>query len=414
MGGNRKIGQLTQILIAFIVAIIAGVIFGPGIAIIQPVGDLFLRLIKFIIVPLVLSSIVVGVASTGDMKTLGRIGGKTLIYFMITTLFAVSIGIAAATIFTPGAGIDISSSSGDVPEVNETGGVINVLLNIIPTNPIAALAADNILQIIFFAIFLGLGITMVGEKAKPVYRFFEGLAEIMYRITLIVMRLAPIGIFGLLAPIIGNYGLSILLPLFKLISVAAMAVIIHALVVYSISVKTLGKMSPLKFFKGVSPAILVAFSTQSSSGTLPVTIRCSQENLGVSKKISSFVLPLGATINMDGTSVYIGVVTLFTAQALGIDLSFGQLIMVALVATLGSIGAAGVPGGALIMLAFALTTVGLPLDAFALIAGIDRFIEMFRTALNVTGDASAAVVVNASEKKIEQNINKDTTENLSF
>ncbi|MDC3414007.1 dicarboxylate/amino acid:cation symporter [Terrihalobacillus insolitus] len=398
MGKTRKIGLLTQILIAFVAAILAGMVFGPSIDIVQPFGDLFLRLIKFIIVPLIVTSLIVGVASTGSMETLGRIGGKTILYYLGTTFIAVSIGLIAGLLFTPGAGVTISSA-GEVPEATETGGVINVLLNIIPTNPLESLSSGNILQIIFFSIFIGVGITMVGKKAEPVYHFFDGFAEIMYKITWLIMKLIPIGVFGLLAPIIGNYGLSVLLPLIKLVSVVAIACIVHALVTYSIAVKTLGKMNPLKFFKGIAPASLVAFSTQSSSGTLPVTIKCTEDSLGVSKKISSFVLPLGATINMDGTSLYLSVAALFTAQAYGVQLSIGQMLMILLIATLGSIGAAGVPGAGLVMLTMLLTTLNLPLETIALIAGVDRFMDMFRTAVNVTGDASASIVVNASENE---------------
>lgn len=399
----KKIGLLTQILIAFVLAILAGIIFGPSIDVVQPLGDLFLRLIQFIIVPLILSTLIIGVASTGNMKTLGRIGGKTIAYYLVTTLIAVSIGLIAALVFTPGAGVDISSVSGEIPEAAETSGVVGVLLNIVPTNPLASLSSGNILQIIFFSLFIGVGITMVGEKADPVYRFFDGFAEIMYKITWIIMKLIPIGVFGLLAPIIGEYGLSVLLPLIKLISVVAVACIVHALVTYSIAVKALGKMNPLQFFKGIAPASLVAFSTQSSSGTLPVTIKCSEDNLGVSKKISSFILPLGATINMDGTSLYLSVCALFAAQAYGIDLSFGQIMMIVLIATLGSIGTAGVPGAGLVMLIMVLSAVNLPLEAIALVAGVDRFMDMFRTSVNVTGDASGAVCINASEKKLDKN-----------
>lgn len=400
MAISKNNSLLIQIFAAFALAIIAGSIFGSSIDIVKPLGDLFLRLIQFIIVPLVLSTLVVGVASTGDMKTLGRIGGKTIIYYLGTTLIAVLIGLVLAYLIAPGSGIDASAiSSGKVPEPSETGGVVNVLLNIIPTNPIAALANGNILQIIFFAIFLGVGITMAGEKAKPVYRFFDGFADVMYGITGVVMALVPIGIFGLLAPIIGDYGLSVLLPLAKLVMTLAVGCLIHVGITYSISVKFLGKMSPIQFFQGIAPASLVAFSTQSSSGTLPVTMRCCEDDLGVSSKVASFVLPLGATINMDGTSLYIGIATVFAAQVYGIDLSSSQILMVVLIATLGSIGAAGVPGAGLIMLALALTTVGLPLEAIALVAGVDRFLDMFRTATNITGDASAAIFINASEIK---------------
>src|SRR5699024_2907862 len=269
----KKIGLLAQILIAFVIAIMAGIIFGPDISIVEPLGTLFLRLIQFIIIPLIVSSLIVGVASTGDMQTLGRIGGKTIIYYLSTTFVAVTIGLIAALLFRPGSGVDVSNA-GEVPEATETGGVIQVLLEIVPTNPLESLSSGNILQIIFFALFIGIGITMVGQKAEPVYRFFDGLAEIMYKITHAIMKLIPIGIFGLLAPIVGEYGMSVLLPLIKLVSVVAVACIIHALITYSIGVKSLGKMNPITFFKGIAPASLVAFSTQSSSGTLPVTIKC--------------------------------------------------------------------------------------------------------------------------------------------
>lgn len=407
MANSRKIGLLPQILIAFVAAIIAGVIFGPDIKIVQPLGDLFLRLIQFIIVPLVASSLIVGVASTGNMKTLGRIGGKTIGYYLATTLVAVTIGLFAGLLFTPGTGVDVSNA-GEIPEATETGGVVDILLNIIPTNPLASLSSGNILQIIFFSLFLGVGITMVGKKADPVYHFFNGLAEVMYKITWIIMKLIPIGIFGLLAPIIGEYGLSVLLPLIKLISVVAIACIVHVLFTYSVAVKTLGKMSPLQFFKGIAPASLVAFSTQSSSGTLPVTIKCTEDNLGVSKKISSFILPLGATINMDGTSLYLSVATLFTAQAFGVELSIGQMLMVVLIATLGSIGTAGVPGAGLVMLVLVLTAVNLPLEAIALIAGVDRFMDMFRTATNITGDAAGALVIGKSENEADQDVDSNS------
>lgn len=396
----KRIGLLTQILIAFVVAIIAGIIFGPSIDIVEPLGTLFLRLIQFIIIPLIVSSLIVGVASTGDMKTLGRIGGKTIIYYLVTTFIAVAIGLLAATLFQPGTGVAIQAT-GDMPETTDTGGVVNVLLNIIPTNPLESLSSGDILQIIFFALFIGLGITMVGEKAQPVYRFFDGFAEIMYKITWIIMKLIPLGVFGLLAPIIGEYGLSVLLPLIKLVSVVAVGCIVHALICYSVGVKTLANMSPVRFFKGILPASLVAFSTQSSSGTLPVTIKCAEDKLGVSKQISSFVLPLGATINMDGTALYLGVAGLFTAQVYGIHLSFVQILIIILIATLGSIGTAGVPGAGLVMLTLVLTTLHLPLEAIAIIAGVDRFMDMFRTAVNITGDASGAVIIQASENKLD-------------
>ncbi|MCS0542696.1 dicarboxylate/amino acid:cation symporter, partial [Aeromonas veronii] len=304
-------------------------------------------------------TLVVGVAGTGDIKKIGPMGGITIFYYILTTAFAVTIGLILANIFSPGKGLSINAST-DKVEVSEAPGVIDTLLNIIPTNPIASLVNGDMLQIIFFAIFLGLAITVLGDKAKTVYNFFNELAEIMYKITGIVMKLAPFGVFGLIAPTVGEYGVSVLLPLLKVIVVVYLGCILHAVITYSTSVKLFANMNPLKFFKGIAPASLVAFSTTSSSGTLPITIKNSEENLGVSRKVSSFVLPLGATINMDGTALYQGVCVLFIAQFFGYDLSFAQQLTIVLTATLASIGTAGVPGAGLIMLTMVVTSVGLP------------------------------------------------------
>ncbi|MEH7225691.1 dicarboxylate/amino acid:cation symporter [Bacillus sp. JJ1566] len=396
----KKIGLLSQILIAFVLAIIVGAIVGPSIEVVKPLGDLFLRMIKFIIVPLVLASLVVGVAGTGDIKKIGRMGGITFFYYILTTALAVTIGLILANIFSPGKGLNIEASL-EKAEASEAPGIVDTLLNIIPTNPIASLVNGDMLQIIFFAIFLGLAITILGDKAKTVYNFFDELAEIMYKITGIVMKLAPIGVFGLIAPTVGQYGVSVLLPLIKVILIVYVGCILHAVLTYSTSVKLFANMSPLKFFKGIAPASMVAFSTSSSSGTLPITIKNTEENLGVSRKVSSFVLPLGATINMDGTALYQGVCVIFIAQFFGYDLSFAQQLTIVLTATLASIGTAGVPGAGLIMLTMVVTSVGLPVEGIALIAGIDRILDMVRTSVNITGDASAAVVVNAIEEKRE-------------
>lgn len=391
-----KSNLLTQILIAFVIAIILGIIFGTAIEVIKPLGDLFLRLIKFIIAPLILSTLVVGVASIGDPKSLGRVGTKTISYYLITTGIAIVIGLIFAFIISPGKGLSVDTPSSSV-EINETEGVIQTFLNIVPENPFLALADGNVLQIIFFAIFLGLAITFIGKKAEPVYQFFDAFAEIMMKITGIVMRFAPLGILGLVAPIVGQYGPQVLLPLLKIILAVAIACILHAVIVYSLAVHTFAKMNPLTFFKGISPAALVAFSTASSAATLPVTIKNTRENLGVSNKISSFVLPLGATINMDGTAIYQGVAVIFIAQFYSLDLSFIQLITVVLTTILASIGTAGVPGAGMIMLAMVLSAVGLPLEGIAIIAGIDRVLDMFRTTVNIVGDAAGTVAVAGTE-----------------
>ncbi|MEI3609349.1 MULTISPECIES: dicarboxylate/amino acid:cation symporter [unclassified Pseudogracilibacillus] len=397
-----RMNLLTQILIAFIVAIILGIVVGESISVIAPLGDLFLRLIKFIIAPLVLSTLIIGVASIGDPQSLGRVGGKTIIYYMITTAIAIAIGLSFAYIVSPGKGLSIDVGEVEEVEVNESEGIIDTFLNIVPTNPFEALANADILQIIFFAVFVGLAITLIGDKAKPVQTFFESFSEIMFKITDIVMRFAPIGVLGLVAPIVGEYGPSVLLPLLKVILAVAIACIVHAIVVYSLSAKIFANMNPIVFFKGIAPAALVAFSTASSAGTLPVTMKNTQENLGVSNKISSFVLPLGATINMDGTAIYQGVAVVFIAQFYGLDLTFMQLLTVVITTVLASVGTAGVPGAGMIMLAMVLGAVGLPLEGIALIAGIDRVLDMFRTTANIVGDASAAVVVAGTEGEIDR------------
>ncbi|QTD41337.1 dicarboxylate/amino acid:cation symporter [Sporosarcina sp. Te-1] len=398
-----KFTLMTQIFIAFVLAVLLGSLFGENINFLKPFGDLFLRLIKFIIAPLILSTLVVGVASSSDPKQLGRIGLKTMVYYLATTAIAIIIGLLIAFMISPGKGVSLESEGLIAPEAatQEPQSAITTLLNIVPDNPFSALAIGNILQIIFFALFIGLAITLVGEKAQPVYRFFEGFSEVMYKITGIVMKVAPIGILGLLAPVVGQYGLSVLLPLVKVIIAVYLACILHALIVYSAAVKTFANMNPLTFFKGITPAALVAFSTASSAGTLPVTIKNTNENLGVPKKITSFVLPLGATINMDGTAIYQGVAVIFIAQFFQLDLSFGQLLTVVLITILASIGTAGVPGAGMIMLAMVLSSVNMPLEGIALIAGIDRVLDMMRTSVNIIGDASAAVVVAGTEKEEE-------------
>lgn len=361
----------------------------------QPIGTLFLRLIKMVIVPLVLASLVVGASSVGNVRKLGRIGGKTIGYYLITTAIAVTIGIVLGIVLEPGAGLELPVDA--KYEGKQAPALSAVLLDVVPDNPIAALVNANMLQIIFFAIFVGIAITLVGKAAEPVKNFFDGFAEVMYKITGIVMEFAPFGVFGLIVPVVASYGLDVIAPLIMIIIAVYLGCILQMIIVYSPVVKILGGMSPLTFFKGFLPAQVVAFTTCSSSGTLPVSLKCVEDNLGVHKEVSSFVMPLGATVNMDGTAIYQGVCALFVAQIYGLDLTAAQMLTIVLVGTLASIGAAGVPGAGLIMLTLTLTAVNLPLEGVALVAGIDRILDMARTTLNVTGDASAAVVVAASE-----------------
>ena len=388
-----------KILIGFVLGAILGAIWGPGIVWVKPVGTIFLSLLKMLIVPLIFSTLVVGVASIADPKKLGRVAGKTIFYYLITTAFAIIIGLLLGNIIQPGAGMNLVLE-GAAKEAAKAPSLIDTVVNLIPTNPVGAMAQGTVLQIIVFALFLGYAMTKAGEKGAAVLKFFEGFAETMYKLTGTVMGFAPYGVFALIAVTVGTHGLAVLIPFAKLIFAVYLGVIIHEVVVYSGMVSIIGKMSPIKFFKGFSEAALLAFSTCSSSATLPVSMRVAQDNLGVSPTISSFVQPLGATVNMDGTALYQGVCALFVAQAYGIHLGLGGQLTVLLTALLASIGTAGVPGAGLVMLTLVLTSVGLPLEGVALIAGIDRILDMARTSCNVTGDAACAVVVAKTEGEL--------------
>lgn len=392
----------TKILIGLVLGVIAGLIGGVGSVPfmknwVLPFGTLFINMIKMIIVPLVLASLVVGMASLGDLKKLGRIGVKTVGYYLTTKVVAVSIGIIFALLIVPGSGISIPVDAKFA--IKEAPPLATVLLNIVPTNPFDSMVKADMLPIIFFALFLGIGITLVGEKSKPLTTFFDSLAEVSYKIVGVIMTFAPYGVFALIAPVAAEKGPKVLLPLAALIFTMIVACAVHVLIVYCSVVAKFGQMSVVEFFRGFSPAMILAFTTCSSSATLPVSLQCTQEKLGVSKEVSSFVLPLGATVNMDGTAIYVGIASLFIAQVYGIDLSLGQMVTVILAGTLASIGAAGVPGAGLIMLTLALQAVNLPMEGLALVAGIDRILDMFRTTLNVTGDAVGAVFVDSTERK---------------
>jgi Na+/H+-dicarboxylate symporter len=404
----------TQILLGLVLGVIAGLIVGPSIAILKPIGDAFIKLITMIVVPLVFASILVGVASLGDLAKLGRIGIKTVAYYLVTTSIAITIGLVLANLFRPGSRLDpgikdrllqdfSSAAEVNIERAAAPPSVVDTLLDIIPTNPIGSLAEANMLQIIFFAMVFGIALTYLDRsKSEPVLRFMDTVNEAMIQLVHLVMKIAPFGVFALIAAIIGQYGLGILRTLIVYSLVVVVGLAIHATVVYPTAVKLFAGMSPVHFFKGIAPAQLVAFSTSSSNATLPVTMECAEENLGVSEEVSAFVLPLGATINMDGTALYQGVATIFIAQVYGLDLTLSQQLLVVLTATLASIGAAGVPGVGMITLTLVLQTVGVPVEGIALILGVDRILDMCRTAVNITGDSSCAVVVAASEGELAE------------
>jgi Na+/H+-dicarboxylate symporter len=379
------------------------------------VGQIFLNLIFMLVVPVVFVSIVLGVVGVGDPKLLGGIGAKTLAFFLSTTAIAICIGIALALIFKPGAGHSDLLNSEDVTKYQQTLNKQNesqdsaakqtfdqTLINLFPKNPLQAMSEGNMLQIITFAIFIGIGIIMVGSKAQVVHRFFEQFNEVlMYVITMIMNLFAPIGTFGLVAHAFTGAGFGAIKQLGLYFVIVLAALLIHFFVVYGAAVRVLGKHSPLAFFKGFLPAITLGFSSSSSNAALPVSMNCTKK-MGVRPEIASFVQPLGATINMDGTAIMQGVATIFIAQISGAQLSVLQLITVVVVAVVASIGTAGVPGVGLIMLAMVLNAVDLNPAAIGIILGIDRLLDMTRTSVNITGDAACALIISKNEdKKIE-------------
>ena len=365
------------------------------------VGRLFLALIKMVVVPLVFCSLVVGVASLGDFRKLGRLGGRTVLYFTATTVLALVVGMGLANIIKPGHMMSeedrtvlLASYSGEatdtVKDAAEAPSVVDQIISIVPENPLAALAKGEMLQIIFFAIMLGIALTLMpGRRSQLVVNLLDRLNDAMVMLVHVVMKLAPYGVAALLFKVVGTTGTSVLLALGAYGAVVLAGLAVHLLLVYGTVVKFGARLPLAGFLRALRPAQLLAFSTSSSSATLPVTKECCEENVGVSPEVSSFVLPLGATVNMDGTALYQGVAALFIAQIYGMDLGLAEQVTVVVSATLASVGAAGVPGAGMVTLAMVLTQIGVPTEGLALILGLDRLLDMFRSSVNVTGDASA-------------------------
>jgi len=401
-------GKLTkQIIWALVLGVIVGIALtfvpedtfsGIDYYVLTPVGQIFMNLILMLVVPIVFVSIVLGVAGLGDPSQLGRLGIKALSFFIATSIIALSIGVIVAYIFEPG---NVGSFNLGEAEYNleEPPPIMDTIVNIIPDNPVSAMATGNMLQIIAFAVFIGLGIAVLGEKVDKVKTLFEQVNEILMWLITAIMKTAPYGAFALIASAIGDAGLDAIGSMAMYMFCVILALIIQGAVVYSLAIKVLGKASPIKFYKEFFPAMSVAFSTSSSAATLPLAMRIAQERLGVNKSISSFVQPLGATINMDGTGIMQAVAAVFISQAYGIGLTFTDVVTIILMATLASIGTAAVPAVGLVMLAMVLNQVGLPVEGIALIIGIDRILDMLRTSLNSTGDAVCAYIVSESEKR---------------
>ncbi|OAO04420.1 dicarboxylate/amino acid:cation symporter [Parasphingorhabdus sp.] len=378
---------------ALALGIVTGLLWGPGAENIKWVGDLFIRAIKMLIVPLIFFSLVSGIAALGDLKKFGDVGGKALLLFLATGAISVSLGLTMGTIFQPGVGLDIVMPTGiDIPAPASTS-ITQMILSLIPENPVMTMAQGQILPLIIFAMLFGVALLMAGEEAAPIVRAADAGALVMQKMTILVMELTPFGVFALMAWVAGSFGFEALVPLAKMVALNYAGCFIIILVVYPIIIKGIAKLSLADFFRGIIDAQAVAFSTASSNAALPVTLRCMQRNLGVSKSVSSFTVALGATINMDGTAMYLGLVALFGAQLYGIELSWMSYVLIALTATLGSVGAAGIPGSGLIMMSLVLSVIGVPLETIAFVAGINHIMDMMRTMTNVTGDATVSVAV---------------------
>ncbi|MCL1809268.1 MAG: dicarboxylate/amino acid:cation symporter [Clostridiales bacterium] len=400
MSKNNKFSLATWIFIGLAAGVAVGLLFiqNPDFATqyIRPFGTLFLNLIKFVVVPIVLFSIAAGVVALSDIRKVGSIGGKAIIYYLCTTAFAVLVGLVVSNLFKGGY-VLLDTSSLEY-EAAPAPSIVNVLVDIFPSNIIAPLANATMLQVIVVALFFGFGIIAAGEKGLPAARAVESLNEVFTIIMAFIIKLSPIGVFCLIVPVVAVNGPMILGSLAIVLLAAYIAYILHAGVVYSFIVKTFGSLNPLKFFKGMLPAMMLAFSSASSVGTLPLNIDCTKK-LGAREDIVNFTLPLGATINMDGTAIYQGLCTVFIASCFGMTLTLTQILTIVLTATLASIGTAGVPGAGMIMLAMVLQSVGLPVEGIAIVAGVDRIFDMGRTTLNITGDAACALVVTKLESK---------------
>lgn len=398
---KKKLSLATQIFIALIVGIVVGLAFtgNPDFAVkyIKPFGTIFLNLIKWVVTPLVFFSIMAGVISMRDIRKVGSVGVKTIVYYLCTTAIAITIGLVLANLFK---GIFPVLQTTDLVYESSADSVnfMDTLVGIFPSNFIKPFTDANMLQIIVASLFIGFALLLVGEKKDMEFKLVDILNDLFMKVMEMIVKLSPIGVFCLLCPVVAENGPAVLGSLAKVLLVAYIAYILHAVIVYSLSVKTMAGMSPIKFFKGMLPAIMFAFSSASSVGTLPLNMECS-EKLGADKDVVSFVLPLGATINMDGTAIYQGVCSIFIASCFGITLTFPQMLTIVLTATLASIGTAGVPGAGMVMLAMVLQSVGLPVEGIALVAGIDRIFDMGRTTVNITGDASCAVIVSEMERR---------------
>lgn len=406
----KRIGLAWQILIGLILGIAVGAIFFGNPAVqtyLQPIGTIFIRLIKMIVIPIVVSSIIVGVAGVGDIKKLGKLGGKTILYFEIITTVAIIIGLLAANIFQPGSGVDMGNlNKGDISSYMDTTEEVkshsfaDTFVNIVPANLFDALMRGDMLAIIFFSVFFGLGVAAIGEKGKPVLAFFQGTADAMFYVTNQIMKFAPFGVFALIGVTVSMFGLESLIPLSKLVITVYGTMLFFTIVVLGIVARMVG-VNIFNLFVILKDELILAYSTASSETVLPKLIE-KMERFGCPKAITSFVIPTGYSFNLDGSTLYQALAAVFIAQMYGIDLSITQQISLLLVLMVTSKGIAGVPGVSFVVLLATLGTVGIPVEGLAFIAGIDRILDMARTAVNVVGNSLATIVLSKWEKQYDE------------
>ena len=421
MGNNtnkekKKLGLTTVILLALLLGAVVGVVVHYVIpeggfrddvlinGIFYVIGNGFIRLMQMLVVPLVFCSLVCGSMAIGDTKRLVKVGVKTIGFYLVTTALAIGLALTIGTLFKPGLGLDMSKVQVAEVTTQEATSLADTLLNIIPKNPIGALANGDMLPIIVFALFVGILLAGRGEKAETVANFFSQFNDLMMDMTMAVMKVAPVGVFCLIAKTFATLGFDAFVPMLKYMGCVLLALAIHGFGIYQILLKLLTGLNPLKFIKKFFPVMAFAFSTATSNATIPLSIDTLSKKMGVSKKISSFTIPLGATINMDGTAIMQGVAVCFAAQAFGIQLSAGDYATVIATATLASIGTAGVPGVGLVTLSMVFASVGLPVEAIGIIMGIDRILDMTRTAVNITGDAVCTTIVACQDKMIDKDV----------
>lgn len=393
MASKMKISLAWQMMIGLALGIAVGAVVDSSFAqtYLQPLGTLFIRLIRMVVVPLVIATIIAGAAGISDTSKLGRVATKVLCVYAITTAVSVAIGLVFASVIQPGLGINLSTEGLQAKQVTPPA-LVDTLLDIVPINPMEAFSKGNMLQIIFFAVIFGFALAGLGERGKPVLKFFELVGDTMVRVTNMVMHYAPIGVFGLMAYTVSRHGLQVLLPLFQLILSSFLATATLVFLVLIPLVYILARIPMMKFLRGIFEPWLIAFTTCSSAAALPANLAAARR-LGATKSIASFSIPLGNTINMNGTAVYMGVCSIFAAEVYGLDLTMVDQMTIVLMGVLAAIGTAGVPGAGLIMTMIVFTQVGIPLEAVALIAGIDRILDMIRTSINVVGDVASAVIV---------------------